>query len=101
MIVRRLRALALGAALLGACMPATPATVSLRMRGNVGDAAVTVDDQYLGVLAYVARHGVALPPGQHRVTVEKPGFFPWDRLVEAHEGDPPIQLDVQLAKIPD
>jgi hypothetical protein len=33
--------------------------------------------------------------------VEKTGYFPWDRLVEAHEGDPPIKLDVTLTKIPD
>ena len=48
-----------------------------------------------------AAHGVALPPGKHQITVEKTGFFPWDRMVEAHEGDPPIRLDVALVKIPD
>jgi hypothetical protein len=62
---------------------------------------VTIDDQYIGVFAYVAAKGVALPPGKHRVTVEKTGYFPWDKLVEAREGDPPIHLDVTLTKIPD
>jgi hypothetical protein len=62
---------------------------------------VTVDDQYLGALAFVAKRGVALPPGQHRITIEKPGFFPWDRVVEAREGDPPMRLDVVLIEIPD
>jgi hypothetical protein len=33
--------------------------------------------------------------------VEKSGYFPWDRLVEAHDGDPPVILDVTLTKIPD
>jgi hypothetical protein len=65
------------------------------------DASVTIDDQYVGALAYVARKGVALPPGKHRITVEKTGYFPWDKLVEAREGDPPIRLDVELTKIPD
>ncbi|MBK9263719.1 MAG: PEGA domain-containing protein [Polyangiaceae bacterium] len=84
-----------------ACEPTRPATVSLRVAGNVPDAHVTVDDQYLGALAYVAKRGVALPPGQHRITVEKTGFFAWDRVVVAREGDPPIKLDVVLVEIPD
>src|SRR3954471_6726264 len=58
-------------------------TVSLRVTGNVADAQVTIDDMPVGALAYVAAHGVALPPGQHRVTVERTGFFPWDSLFEA------------------
>jgi hypothetical protein len=76
-------------------------TTSLRVKGAPADASVTIDDRYLGSFVYVAAKGVALPPGKHRITVEKTGFFPWDRLVEAHDGDPPIQLDVALVKIPD
>ncbi|MGK3993963.1 PEGA domain-containing protein [Sorangium sp. So ce1024] len=86
---------------LSACAPRAPATVSLRVKGNVPDASVTIDDQYIGALAYVAARGVALPPGTHRITVEKVGYFPWDRLVEAKSGDPPIHLQVQLTPVPD
>lgn len=74
-------------------------TVSLRVNGNVPDASVTIDDQYLGSLAYVTKRGVAMPPGKHRVTVEKPGYFPWDKEIEATEQ--PVNLDVQLVPIPD
>jgi hypothetical protein len=74
-------------------------TVSLRVKGNVPDAQVTVDDIPLGALGYVAAHGVALPPGKHRVTVERAGYFPWDAVVEAQ--DEPIQLDVKLVPVPD
>ena len=74
-------------------------TVSLRVRGNVDDAQVTVDDIRIGALAYVSAHGVALPPGQHRVTVERNGFFPWDSLVEAKSD--PIYLQITLVPIPD
>jgi PEGA domain len=98
--VRRLVPAALGVAL-SACVAAAPRTTSLRVQGTVPDASVTVDDRYIGAFAFVAAHGVALPPGKHRITVEKSGFFPWDRLVEAHQGDPPIHLDVALVKIPD
>ena len=91
---------ALGAGTTG-CAPQTPDTVSLRVQGADADASVTVDDQYLGALAYVAKRGVALPPGQHRVTVEKAGYFPWDRLVTARSGVGPIVLTVELRRIPD
>jgi len=83
------------------CGAAPPKTVSLRLAGNVGDASVTIDDKYLGALAFVADKGVAMPPGPHRITVEKTGYFPWDKLVEAKEGDPPLRLEVELVKIPD
>ncbi len=98
MIARRI-GIALAFALLAGCAGAVPRTVSLRIKGNVPDASVTVDDQYLGAFSYVAAHGVALPPGKHRITVEKVGYFPWDRIVEASEA--PIHLEVQLTKIPD
>jgi hypothetical protein len=83
------------------CAGSQPQTTSLRVKGAPNDATVTIDDRYLGTFAYVASKGVALPPGKHRITVEKTGFFPWDRLVEAHEGDPPVHLDVTLTKVPD
>ncbi|WP_394839148.1 PEGA domain-containing protein [Pendulispora rubella] len=78
-----------------------PRTVSLRMKGEPAAATVTVDDQWIGTLARVTRFGVALPPGRHRITVEAPGHFPWDRLVEVKEGDAPVQLDVALVPVPD
>jgi hypothetical protein len=95
---RTLAALAAVAAFLGGC-ELVPPTTSLRVKGKPPDASVTVDDRYLGALVYVAAHGVALPPGKHRITVEKPGFFPWDTVVEAK--DKPIHLDVTLTRIPD
>src|SRR5262249_10420819 len=94
--LRSLVALLLGGA---ACAAAAPRTVSLRIKGDVPDASVTIDDQYIGALGYVSAHGVALPSGKHRITVEKAGYFPWDRLVEAT--DSPIRLDVALVRIPD
>jgi hypothetical protein len=99
--VRRLVSLWIVALGLSACVDRPPKTTSLRVAGAPLDASVTIDDKYIGAFAYVAKKGVALPPGKHRITVEKAGFFPWDQLVEAHEGDPPIKLDVTLVQIPD
>lgn len=104
----KLSSIALALGTLSACAPSIPPTTSLRVKGNVRDASVTVDDQYIGALAFVASRGVALPPGKHRITVEKTGYFPWDREIIASEkpsgedGKPkPISLVVELVKIPD
>ena len=91
--------LALAALALASGCQIIPPTTSLRVKGSPADASVTIDDQYLGALGFVAAHGVALPPGKHRITVAKVGFFPWDRLVEAKEE--PIHLDIVLTRIPD
>ena len=74
-------------------------TVSLRVRGNVGDAQVTIDDIPVGALAFVQARGVALPPGKHRITVERSGYFPWDAVVEAK--DDPVYLQITLVPVPD
>ena len=85
-----------------ACGPARePKTVSLRMVGSPPNASVTIDDQFVGSLAVVQARGVALPPGQHRVSVEAAGFFPHDEIVEAKEGAGPLRLDVKLTPVPD
>ena len=98
--VRPLVALALVGAL--ACgPPAAPKTVSMRMVGGPPNASVTVDDTFVGTLEVVSRRGVALPPGTHRVSVEAPGHLPWDKVIEAKEGQAPVQLDVKLVAIPD
>ena len=74
-------------------------TVSMRMKGGPAEASVTIDDQYVGPLAVVAARGVALPVGSHRISVEMPGYFPWDKVVEAKDG--PVLLEVKLAALPE
>lgn len=84
------------------CGPVPRAAVSLSVayaKNTPADASVSIDEQYIGPLGYVAAHGVRLPEGQHRISVTKTGFFPWDRLVTA--GMQPIKLDVVLEPIPD
>ena len=101
--VRAKAAVALLVALAGqACgPPAAPKTVSMRMAGGPPNASVTVDDTFVGTLDVVSRRGVALPPGTHRVSVEAPGHLPWDKIIEAKEGQAPVRLDVKLVAIPD
>ena len=88
---------------LASCQPAAerPAVSLSLARGakSPPDAAVTIDEEYIGPLGYVAARGVKLPAGKHRITIEKPGYFPWDRLVEATTQ--PVHFDVVLEPIPD
>jgi hypothetical protein len=63
------------------------------------DASVYIDEQFVGFLGVVAARGVRLPEGEHRITVEKVGFFPWDQLVVSDRR--PIHLRVELRRIPD
>ncbi len=99
----RTSAVALLVALAGvACgPPVAPKTVSMRMVGGPPNASVTVDDAFVGTLDVVSRRGVALPPGTHRVSVEAPGHLPWDKVIEAKEGQGLVQFDVRLVAIPD
>lgn len=104
--IARALALALGVALalvLPACQTGVGrAAVSLRLnraKATPKDAGVWIDEEYLGPLTYVVIHGVRLPVGRHRITVQKAGYFPWDREVIAdREG---ITLDIVLVPIPD
>ena len=77
------------------------ATTSLRMTGSPADARVVVDDQIVGTLDMVQARGVAMPPGNHRVSVEHEGFFPFDTIVEAKEGEKVVHLEAKLVPIPD
>ncbi len=76
--------------------------VSLRLtraKATPRDAGVWIDEEFIGPLTFVVVHGVRLPVGKHRITVQKAGYFPWDRLVEADRE--PITLDIVLDPIPD
>ena len=63
------------------------------------DASVYIDEQFVGFLGVVAARGVRLPEGEHRISVEKVGYFPWDQLVVSDRT--PIALTVSLRRIPD
>jgi hypothetical protein len=81
--------------------PREPKTVSMRVAGSPPEASVTIDDVFVGTLDIVSARGVALPVGTHRVSIEAPNFLPWDRVVEAREGEGPVRLEVRLVPVPD
>jgi len=63
------------------------------------DALVYIDEQYIGTLGFVAQRGVRVPEGQHRVSVEKAGYHPYDTLIVSDRQ--PIALKVSMLKLPD
>jgi hypothetical protein len=84
------------------CQPPLYAAISLKVayaEKTPADASVVIDEQYIGPLGYVAAHGVRLRLGEHRVSVTKAGYFPYDRVIVA--GDHDLKLDVVLEPIPD
>jgi len=97
-VLALLLVLSLASCQAGAEKPAVSLSLE-RSSQSPRDAAVTIDEEYIGPLGYVAARGVKLPAGRHRITIEKPGYFPWDRLVDA--GTAPIHFDVTLEPIPD
>jgi hypothetical protein len=94
-------ALLIAGALLGGCQ-AQRTAVHLSLARAVEtprDASVYIDEQFVGFLGVVAARGVRLPEGEHRISVEKVGYFSWDRLVVSDRK--PIDLNVELRKIPE
>ena len=77
----------------------TARTVPLRLHGSPADATVTVDDERVGSLALVAARGMRVFPGRHRISVEAPGYLPFDAAVEAK--DEVVAVEVKLAPVPD
>ena len=96
------RAVLFGLAFVAACQPSVRAAVDFELkRGKQtpADASVYIDEEYVGPLGYVDVHGIRLPVGEHRITVTRAGYFPWDRLVVSDRQ--PIRLEVELVPIPD
>jgi PEGA domain len=93
--------LLVGGAVLDGCQGQRAAVhLSLvRIADTPRDASVYIDEQFVGFLGVVVARGVRLPEGEHRISVEKVGFFSWDRLVVSDRQ--PIDLSVELRKIPD
>jgi hypothetical protein len=75
-------------------------TTSLRIHGTPADAVVTIDEELVGPLALVQVRGVALREGTHQVTVEAPGFFPWDKLVVADSSTAGKKIDLAVELVP-
>lgn len=89
-------------ALVSGCGPALTPAVSLKIQRSPEtprDASVMIDEEYIGPLGIVAARGVRVPIGEHRISIEKTGYFPYDQLIVSDRED--ILLKVELEPIPD
>lgn len=94
---------ALGALVLLGCQGAksTGPHSKLVVDGAPLDAAVLIDEQPIGSLSMVRARGVALPPGQHRLTVQADGYFPADLLVDVDRSGGVVRRTVRLVAVPE
>lgn len=93
---------AIAIALATGCGPALVPAVSLKIQRSPEtprDASVLIDEEYIGPLGIVAARGVRVPIGEHRISIEKTGYFPYDQLIVSDRED--IRLVVKLEPIPD
>ncbi len=67
--------------------------------GTPKNALVYIDEHYIGTLAALEAKGVRLPEGEHRLMVEKTGYFPFDRIVISEVKA--IDLKIELLRLPD
>jgi hypothetical protein len=96
----RYSAVGLLALWLASCGPTAAVSMSVKRTPQTPpDASVTIDEEFVGLLSYVAARGVRLPAGEHHITVERDGYFPWDRIVVSDRK--PIRLEVDLIPLPD
>ena len=84
------------------CHASPPIRIPVAFAGSPPDAYVTIDETYCCTLAEAARHGLPLPAGKHRITVEKAGYFPWDTIVDVIP-DPSerIRVEAEMTRIPE
>jgi len=99
-----LRALLLGVALSASGCATMGLRSAVDMTVKIGErtprsALVYIDGRYIGTLKAVAARGVRIPEGKHRLTVEKSGYFPYDKIIVSDLK--PIELEVRLLKLPD
>jgi PEGA domain len=93
--------LGLGGAL-GCATMGLRAAVSMKVEKTADtprDALVYIDGQYVAPLGTVVKRGVRVPEGEHRVSVEKNGYYPFDAIIVSRRE--PIFLKVELVELPD
>src|SRR6187551_907556 len=94
--------LALTAPLSGCATMGLKSAVSMKVERDPAapkDALVYIDEQFVGTLDAVAERGVRVPEGEHRLSVEKAGYHPYDTLIVSDRE--PIFLKITLLKLPD
>jgi hypothetical protein len=81
--------------------PARPSSrARINFRVTPDDAAVYMDDKYLGAADDLAANtrGVVADPGTHSITVTRPGYKSRTVEVTAHAGGQPVDVVVELEK---
>ncbi|MCB9522268.1 MAG: hypothetical protein H6702_02680 [Myxococcales bacterium] len=78
--------------------PPPPGQAFLQIRCEPNDVAVHVDDRYAGQLDGYRQGVLRVAPGKHRLTLRKPGHYPWHG--EFMAGDQATVIDARLVAKP-
>lgn len=84
----------------GAQNPGRSARGTLRFRGEPQEASLSIDETRLGPISMFEQKGVLLLPGEHRIVVQSPGYFPEYRLVTVEANDTQV-VEFTLRRIPE
>lgn len=87
----------LGLVLLGACqveLNRRPAA-KLQVLAEPANAAVYVDERFVGGARVLAARPKALPEGEHRLTVTAPDHFPHDLMVNLEPGTTTVRVELR------
>ncbi|MFW6086180.1 MAG: PEGA domain-containing protein [Myxococcota bacterium] len=88
---------ALGLVLLGSCsmeVNRRPAA-KLQVIAEPPNAAVYVDERFVGGARVLAARPKALPEGEHRLTVTAPDHFPHDLMVKLTPGTTTVRVELR------
>jgi hypothetical protein len=91
---RILQGLALAAGLVGGCAMTGPRPAILRVRCNVPDASLLIDDAFAGRVAEWSA-GQPVGPGFRRVEIRHAGFFTFYAEISPEEGQA-VSLQAEL-----
>lgn len=75
-----------------------PPPAKLRVLAVPDDAAVYLNEQFVGSARVLAAKPETLPEGTYRMTVTAPGYFPHDLMVKLTPGTTTVRIE--LRKIP-
>jgi hypothetical protein len=70
-------------------------SATLLIRSDPAGAEITIGEKFLGT----TQSTLKLPPGEHTITIIKPGYKEWKRTITLHPASE-ITLDATLEKNP-
>ncbi len=72
-----------------------PPPASLRVTAVPETARVFIDERFAASARVMDVHAQELRPGRHRLTVEAPGYFPHDLMLDLPSGETHVEIELR------